>query len=223
MRLLLIRHGQTPHNVTGALDTSYPGAGLTDLGHRQAAAIPSALAGRRIDGIYASRLIRTQLTAAPLAEARGLEVVVQDGLEEISAGDLELRSDDDAVREYAECHAAWMSGGLDHAIQGGSSGGEFRDRYDAGIASLVAEHRDDATLAVFSHGAAIRVYTAFAARLPAQKALELRIMNTGMSVLDGDPEQGWRLTRWHPEPLGGPELDDSRARDVTGDAAEEVA
>jgi probable phosphoglycerate mutase len=76
---------------------------------------------------------------------------------------------------------------------------------------------------VFSHGAAIRVHTAFAARLPTEKALELRIMNTGMSILDGDPDQGWTLTQWHPEPLGGLQLDDSRARDITGDAADDVA
>ncbi len=28
MRLLLLRHGQTPSNVGGLLDTAYPGPGL---------------------------------------------------------------------------------------------------------------------------------------------------------------------------------------------------
>ena len=28
MRLLIIRHGQTPCNVSGELDTAYPGSGL---------------------------------------------------------------------------------------------------------------------------------------------------------------------------------------------------
>ena len=40
MRLLLVRHGQTPSNVAGLLDTALPGPGLTALGTRQAAAIP---------------------------------------------------------------------------------------------------------------------------------------------------------------------------------------
>ena len=35
MRLLLIRHGETPGNVLGQLDTAHPGPGLTDLGERQ--------------------------------------------------------------------------------------------------------------------------------------------------------------------------------------------
>ena len=35
-----------------------------------AAAVPAALAEEKIDGIYASVLVRTQLTARPLAAAR---------------------------------------------------------------------------------------------------------------------------------------------------------
>jgi release factor glutamine methyltransferase len=44
VRLLLIRHGQTPSNVLGLLDTAPPGPGLTDLGVEQAAA-PAHLRG----------------------------------------------------------------------------------------------------------------------------------------------------------------------------------
>ena len=72
MRLLLIRHGQTPHNVTGALDTAYPGAGLTELGQRQAAAVPASLADEDVSAVYASPLVRTQLTGTPLAQERGI-------------------------------------------------------------------------------------------------------------------------------------------------------
>lgn len=71
MRLLLVRHGQTPSNVRFLLDTAVPGPGLTELGERQAAALPEALAGEDIDALYASTLTRAQLTAAPLAGARG--------------------------------------------------------------------------------------------------------------------------------------------------------
>ncbi|MCM1975585.1 histidine phosphatase family protein, partial [Streptomyces sp. G1] len=37
MRLLLVRHGQTPTNVDYLLDTAVPGPGLTELGLAQAA------------------------------------------------------------------------------------------------------------------------------------------------------------------------------------------
>ncbi|MFE6992907.1 histidine phosphatase family protein, partial [Streptomyces pharetrae] len=90
MRLLLVRHAQTPSNVKFLLDTAVPGPGLTELGERQAAALSEALAGQDIEAVYASTMIRTQLTAAPFAAARGLDVHVRDGIRELSAGDLEM-------------------------------------------------------------------------------------------------------------------------------------
>ncbi len=59
MRLILIRHGQTPSNVAFLLDTAVPGPGLTDLGEKQAAALPHTLADVDIDLLYVSTLTRT--------------------------------------------------------------------------------------------------------------------------------------------------------------------
>ena len=222
MRLLLIRHGQTPSNVAGALDTAIPGAELTALGYAQAAAVPAALADEDLSAIYASRLIRTQLTAAPLARARRLEISVREGLEEISAGELEMRHDQAARHGYADCLAAWMSGNLSRTMPGGVDGHAFWAAYDTSIRGIVADHRPDETVAVFTHGAAVRVFTALAARLPPEVAVELSIANTGMSVLEGGRESDWELRTWLNEPLGGPELVDRGAHDVTGESVEEA-
>jgi len=54
MKLWLIRHGQTPSNVLGLLDTAVPGPGLTDLGVEQAAAIPGALHDQSLTAVFAS-------------------------------------------------------------------------------------------------------------------------------------------------------------------------
>ena len=85
MRLLLIRHGQTPNNILGALDTGRPGAGLTELGREQARAIPAALAARehrrplRVparahprDGRPAGRGARSRSAASPRGSRRSL-------------------------------------------------------------------------------------------------------------------------------------------------------
>lgn len=214
MRLLLIRHGQTPSNVVGALDTGRPGPGLTDLGHEQAAAIPAALAEDRIDAVYASPLIRTQLTAAPLARSRGVGVEVVDGLEEIAAGRWEMRNDMDAVRAYMDAASRWAVGDLGAEIEGGESGHDFFARYDAAIAKVALENADGAA-AVVSHGAAIRVWAAARiAGVDLSEAAKWRIYNTGMCELEGDAATGWRLVRWVREPLGGVQLEDAQALDV---------
>ncbi|WP_144796477.1 histidine phosphatase family protein [Microbacterium paludicola] len=218
MRLLLIRHGQTPSNVAGALDTARPGAGLTAVGHAQAAAIPDVLGTERLDGLYASVLTRTQLTAQPLAAARGLDIVVREGLEEISAGAFEMQSHAEAVHAYIESGLRWAGGDLHHSVDGGETGAAFFDRFDAAIAEIA--DTDDAA-AVVSHGAAIRVWASTrAVNVASEEAVQRRLMNTGMCVLEGDPDSGWLLQRWHEEPLGGIELDDRFAQDVTGEPEE---
>jgi probable phosphoglycerate mutase len=222
VRLLLIRHGQTPFNVSRELDTAFPGGGLTDLGLAQAAAVPAALADERITGIYATSLLRTQLTAAPLAEARQVEVQIRDGLEEISAGHYEMRGDGRAVHMYAECLATWMRGDLDYAMPGGHSGNAFVSRYEDAIRRIVGDHGATGNVVIFGHGAAIRVYTAVRAGLDPAVAIQLRIANTGLAVLEGDPDAGWTLERWTTVPLGGRELEDARAHDVTGESVEEA-
>lgn len=214
MRLLLIRHGQTPSNVIGALDTGRPGPGLTPLGHAQAAAIPAALADERVDAIYASPLVRTQLTATPFAHDRGLVIEVVEGLEEISAGRWEMHSDREAIEGYVNAARRWLTGELDFAIEGGESGREFLARYDAAIAHVASRNVDGAAVVV-SHGAAIRVWAA--ARLEGidlDDAVHWRLYNTGMCVIEGTPEEGWRLVSWQQEPLGGLDLEDPSALDV---------
>ncbi|SNQ50903.1 putative phosphoglycerate mutase [Frankia canadensis] len=221
MRLMLLRHGQTPHNIVGALDTTRPGAELTALGHAQARAVPDALRGERISAIHASVLIRTQLTAAPLAEARGLAVSVAEGIEEVSAGELELRTDRASVARYIGVTHSWIDGDLDRVMPGGSSGHEFLAGYDAAIAAIAAAWDGQGAVLVVSHGAAIRAWVAI--RAGGVGTVEDRwLANTGMVTLDGDPLAGWNLVRWHAEPLGGSASAAVTAHDVTGAPIDEA-
>lgn len=221
MRLILIRHGQTPSNVAGELDTAAPGAGLTPLGKAQAAAVPGALADETIAAIYASPRLRTKLTAQPLADDLGLPLVVRHGLEEISAGVLEMRADEEAVLTYIDTLADWLRGDLGRSIPGGYDGHRFLARFGTAIESIAADHADE-TVAVFSHGAAIRAWSFITAGVDPEEAVDRRIRNTGAAYLEGDPAKGWELVQWHPDPLGGVELSDALAHDVTGESTEEV-
>lgn len=221
MRLLLIRHGQTPSNVIHALDTAAPGADLTDLGRAQAAALPEALADERIEAIYATTLVRTQQTAQPLAQARGLEVLVRPGFREIAAGDLEMRTDGEALHAYIDVVFSWPEQ-PDRRMPGGESGREVVDRCDAVVAEAAAAGTD--RVAVFAHGAVIRAYAAARAHnVDADYAATHWLRNTGMVVLEGTPDQGWEMTRWVEQPLGGEHLNDELAADPTGAPEDEAA
>ncbi len=90
--LVLVRHGSTP-STGRVLPGRAKGLNLSDLGRSQAATVAERLAGwsAKRDGgvsaVYASPLERTRQTAAPIAEALGLKVVVERGLVECDFGD----------------------------------------------------------------------------------------------------------------------------------------
>ncbi|MFJ7996307.1 histidine phosphatase family protein [Streptomyces sp. NPDC096310] len=198
MRLLLIRHGQTPSNVAGLLDTAEPGPGLTATGERQAAALPGALADEDIGALYVSNLVRTRLTAAPLAAARGLEIQVRAGIRELSAGELEMRGDEESIRRYLTTAFAWSAGDVELRMPGGENGAEALARFDAVVAEATAT--GFGTVALVSHGAAIRTWTAARAEnVDVDFAAAHALDNTGVVVLEGatgPTASGWKALTW---------------------------
>ena len=193
MRLILIRHGQTQSNVDHLLDTAYPGAPLTDEGHKQARALPAAIAHEDIDALFASTLTRAQETAAPLAEARGLVMTVIDGVQEIAAGVEEMSRN---WEPYVTELASWSVDNLDSKLEGGESAREFITRFDAAIASI--EEQGHERVAVVSHGAALRVWAVSRdPEFPTYHARALR--NTEWIVMNGTTDGGWRIESWGSE------------------------
>ncbi|MFI5658307.1 histidine phosphatase family protein [Streptomyces sp. NPDC051684] len=201
MRLLLIRHGQTPSNLKRLLDSAAPGPGLTPLGLEQAAALPRTLADERIDALYASTLVRTQLTAEPLSRSTGLDVVIRDGIREIAAGDLEMRGDDESAQKYLNTAFSWSSGDTAIRMPGGETGEETLGRFDSVVSEAAGTGAD--TVAMVSHGAVIRTWAAArAGNVDVAFVAARPLPNTGIVTLTGSPEQGWELELWEGRPLG---------------------
>jgi len=199
VRLFLVRHGQTQSNIDHLLDTAVPGADLSPLGREQAAALVETLGQRGIGAITASTLVRTQQTAAPLATHHGLDVETADGLREIEAGELEMLGDDESVRRYLEVVARWLDGELSVAEPGAEDGHTFFARYDAAVLEAVsrASSAGIETLALVSHGAAIRTWAGARVRnLSAEFVITTGLVNTGIVELVGSPEDGWVCQSW---------------------------
>ena len=214
-----MRHGQTYANVTGELDTADPGLELTPLGHDQAIAAARALTRERLEAIYVSSRVRTHQTASPTSLERSLAPAQLDGLEEIAAGEFEMRKDHDAVHGYISTVATWLEGRIDVRMPGAETGEEFLHRYDAAV-HRIAEAGHSSALIV-SHGAALRTWIS-TRMLPSEIAppVTAPLHNTALIVLEGDPYDGWRLRSWQGEPVGGHLLDDESAPDPTGDLDE---
>ncbi len=193
--LTWVRHAQSTANAAGIIDTTVPGPGLTALGESQAQAIAEALTVNAYDGIFVSDMVRTQLTAAPLAADLGITPVVLPGLQEINAGIFEGRGGLLAGIGYAVAPASWVLGGRFVPVLGGENGNRFQARVEHAVAQIYAT--GDSNPIAFSHGATIMAWTLMNVDNPdLLLALTHPLGNTAVVEVTGNPEDGWTLHSW---------------------------
>ena len=90
--LLLIRHGENDFVKTGKLAGRLPEIHLNERGQKQAAALGEALKDVPIKAIYSSPLERAIETAAPIANARNLEIIREPDLMDTNVGSWQGKS-----------------------------------------------------------------------------------------------------------------------------------
>ncbi len=151
--LTLVRHGETPANLDGVWHGSTDTL-LTERGRAQAERVGAYIGETypESSALYASPRTRTLDTAAPIAQALGLEVQVEPGLAEYDLGEWEGRS----YRELAETEKLWerMKTEPDFAPSGGESPIQVRDRMAEALRRIDATHPDE-RIVVVTHGGAL--------------------------------------------------------------------
>ncbi|WP_406817645.1 histidine phosphatase family protein [Mycobacterium sp. M23085] len=196
----LVRHGQSTANAASLIDTAPPGASLTALGQQQAQTVAGVLAAQGpVAAIFASQLIRTQQTAAPLASALGMNVQVLPGLNEIDAGAFNGQPQVSlGGLAYLLAPVAWMLGlRIVPMLAPGSTdsnGFEFRRRFDGalqtvyGNAATNAGRFNDVLQAMYSGAVANPVRAANGRITEVAFSSEFAIgVGTMMSVKNPDP------------------------------------
>lgn len=207
-RLHLVRHGQTPSNVAGALDTALPGAPLTGLGREQARVVGAELAGSGISPsvILSSEAARARETAGLIGEAMGLSTQAVPGVHEVQAGSYEMRTGAEALLAYNRVVRDWLEDGdLASCLPGGENALAVQDRAMPLVAELRESYLDNGVdVVLVVHGTLMRMVAVFAGAVPSQWAAVNRIPNCGVIELAPDGG-GWSCERWG-DHLGRPEV-----------------
>lgn len=165
MELWLIRHA-LPLRIDGGDGPADPA--LAPDGLEQAARLAACWSAFGADAVYSSSMRRAQETAAPLAQALGVEVEVVDDLKEYDAHEStyipleELRADP-ALWELAV--EAWLSPEAEAQRQ------QFRERVVGSIDAIAAAHGGE-RVAVVCHGGVINAYLSTVIGLPATMFFE---------------------------------------------------
>ena len=193
--LTFVRHAESVANADGIIDTDVPGPGLTPLGEGQAQQIAHQLGRNNYDGIYASTMVRTQQTAAPLAEQLGKHVQILPGLREINAGWYQGKPNSMAKSTYLVAPADWLNGDLTDAIPGSISGKQFNDQFSAAVQKIYDSGLKNPV--AFSHAESIMYWTLLNVSNPNDNLINERpLPNIGRVVIKGSPVTGWTLVDW---------------------------
>ena len=151
--IVLARHGETTWNrerrFQGQLDVE-----LNDTGREQARELARLAAGRGFAALYSSPLVRARETADIVGAELGLEVRVDDRLQESFAGDWQGRLKPELEREQPEAWAAFVAGGPEFRFPGGESLGEQQERVVAALVDIT--QRGDLPALVVCHRGVVR-------------------------------------------------------------------
>ena len=193
--LTLIRHAQSEANADKVASTDVPGPPLTAEGKAQADALAKRLSDEGYDGVFASEMLRTEQTAAPVAKALGEQVTVLPGLNEIPAGWFEGVPLSDTSGTFLLGPEAWLKGDRRFGIPGSVNGNQFNNAFTEAVQKIY-ESGDEKPVAI-SSGLAIMMWTLLNARNGKPSLLtDHPLPNASQVVLTGNPITGWVLQDW---------------------------
>ncbi len=153
--LYLIRHAEADGNLYRRAHGWYNSV-ITDLGYRQIAALAKRFSLTAFDAVYSSDRYRTMTTALSVYRTHGLPLVTTPRLREVGVGAWEdlpwaaIEQSDGARLEMFNGNAElWR-------VEGGETVAAVRERM-LGALREIAEAHPGQTVAIFSHGMALRL------------------------------------------------------------------
>jgi broad specificity phosphatase PhoE len=199
----VVRHGETEWNREGRYQGRRESA-LTPLGERQAAALAEALHADGITRVLSSPLSRCRRTAAPVAQALGIEIEIDDRLVEIAHGTWEGRLRQDVELDDPERMRQWRAAPDAVVFDRGESLAQV-DRRWRGFAEEI--DGNDGDVVVVTHDVLVRVAVLAATNRPLADLWKPTVANGGYAVFQVDAGR-WRL------------IEECRQRHLAGMAAD---
>lgn len=201
-KVVLVRHAQTRWNVLGLLQGNAD-LDLDEAGRAQAQTVAHALAGKALDAVYSSPLVRALETARAIAAPHGLSVSARSAMREIGVGiytgyhpsqipseargawakdpDFSMPSgipDPAGLREPLKVQGVWFEGESLNAVA---------DRSWREIRSVAQQHCRK-NVAIVTHGGIIQIALTRAKGLPVTEIRRFPVPNASVTVLEFEPD-----------------------------------
>ncbi len=188
-RLIVIRHGETVDNLRGVAQ-GWRDSELSPRGKAQVERVAERVREFAPEMLFCSTLARAITTATVIGERIGLEPIQLDDLREMNCGDWEGVAFADVRRNEPELFLRW-SNDPHEPCPGGESFDDVRKRIARAFASIQERvNGQPSTVAIVSHGTAIRLLATHLLGLPLESARHFAQDNAAVNVFE------WRGGRW---------------------------
>ena len=191
-RLYLIRHAEAEGNVVpffqGGMDTA-----LTEKGRKQLIYLAERFRHVPLDAVYYSPFQRAKQTAEAVNQYHGLPMIPEYDLRELNGGSWEGRRIAELQTDFPAEFAVWTEHMQDFQAPEGEAMHDVYARM-CGIMQKIAEENPCRTVAVFTHGCALRNFLSYVESgsidgLPAVGWGD----NSAVSLTEYEPGSGWSL------------------------------
>jgi broad specificity phosphatase PhoE len=186
-QLILVRHGETVHNVAG-IAQGWNDSALSPAGEEQVRRLAERLASSSVDAIFSSPLQRALSTARTISAATGVDVRIIDELREMNYGRWEGRSFLAVRQDDADAYHRWIADPEAPCPQG-ESHNDVRQRMERAFEIIRTSggmsgngRKSGARIVVVTHGTAIRVAATALMELPVMASRHFAQDNASVNV-----------------------------------------
>ena len=190
--IVLIRHGETEANrlnvFRGRLDVR-----LNENGRRQAEEIGEALKGRNISKIYSSPLTRAVETGEAVSKKLGLELIIDEGFNNINLGLWQGVPKEKVQEIYPELWGQWVHDTENIKVPEGETLLEVRERSFKALQKLIEENKGK-TFALVSHRCVLKVLITRVMDIKDKYFWKIFLDNASFSIIEYREDRGFTLT-----------------------------
>ncbi len=185
LKIYFVRHAEAMGNVKeffqGRTDCE-----ISPKGARQLECLAERFKDIPIEKIYSSPLKRTMSTAEAVNKYHGFEIIRDEQLVEINGGVWEGMPWVEIPKRYPKEYDVWENRMYDFEIENGESVRQVYERMKSAVTAIAKENHGR-TIAVVSHGCAIRTYLCYAMGMSIEQLKEVGWSdNTAVSLVEYD-------------------------------------
>ncbi len=180
--IFLVRHGETDWHLENRI-LGRTNKSLNARGFEQGRLVAQRFAGQDLAALYVSPIQRCRETIAALAQVKGREPVVLDGLMEVDFGEWDGRKSADIMAEDPELLRQWLMHPSSMRIPGGENMAEVHGRVVEAMNWILARHDPEQDILVVSHGGPIRMVVCEILGMDIDRMLRLEVDLASVTTL----------------------------------------